>query len=213
MQRRNWVALLLGLIILLFSGSARAHVTVWPKESKTGAFEKYTVRVPVEKDVNTIKVRLIFPEGVTVETVHPVPGWGYAFEKGGNGKNAAIVWTATNGGIKPGEFQEFYFLGKNSDEPASLSWKADQTYADGTVVQWIEGKDGNHPASVTVVTGDSTSAGENSHNHGSTTAVASQTSSHDEWGIGTVISIVVSGIAILLSICALFRRQKIKIIK
>ena len=211
MQRRNWVALLLGLIILLFTGSASAHVTVWPKETRTGAFEKYTVRVPVEKDVNTIKVRLIFPEGVTVSTVQPVSGWNHTFEKGGNGKNAAIVWTATSGGIKSGEFQEFTFLGKNSSEATSLSWKAEQTYSDGTVVHWIEGKDGKHPASVTVLTGDASSVG--GHNHNSSSPDVAQPSSNNQWVIPTIISLVGSAIAILLSIWALVRKQRIKIIK
>ena len=47
--------------LLIFSGIASAHVTVQPKETTQGSYEKFTVRVPSEKkDAATVKVEVKF---------------------------------------------------------------------------------------------------------------------------------------------------------
>ncbi len=50
-----------GLALIVFVGSASAHVTVKPQVSAPGAWETYTIKIPVEKDVNTTKVALKVP--------------------------------------------------------------------------------------------------------------------------------------------------------
>ncbi|MDI3328536.1 MAG: YcnI family protein [Alicyclobacillaceae bacterium] len=144
------VAALMAVFVFVFTGVASAHVTVWPSESRPGAWEKYTVRVPTEKDVPTVKIVLKVPDGVTVGSLEPVPGWSYDLQKE-NGRVAAVVWQAAGEGIKPGEFQEFSFQAKNPQQPGELSWKAYQYYKDGSVVEWTGPKDAKTPASVTVV--------------------------------------------------------------
>ena len=46
-----------------------AHVTIGPTESRQGARERYTVRVPTEGAVATVAVDLEIPEGVRVTNV------------------------------------------------------------------------------------------------------------------------------------------------
>lgn len=202
-----------GIAVLLFAGSiltfttvAEAHVTVWPKQSTTGAWEKYTVRVPSEKNVNTTKVRLEFPQGVQVESVMPVPGWNYQFEKGKDGKPIAIVWTATSGGIKPNEFMEFSFVAENPKNEGSIAWRAEQTYADGSVVNWTGAPDSDTPASVTTIktsdqatSTDTTQTKPTTSNH----TVAATSSSVSTLNI---LSIVMAGLALLLSLISFFRK-------
>ena len=43
-----WVALAASAMVC---GLAAAHVTVWPRQSQPGAYEKYVVRVPTEGNV------------------------------------------------------------------------------------------------------------------------------------------------------------------
>lgn len=52
-------------VSLLSVHSAWAHVTVAARESRPGASERYTVRVPTEGKVSTVEVELEVPEGVT----------------------------------------------------------------------------------------------------------------------------------------------------
>ncbi|RNB53076.1 DUF1775 domain-containing protein [Brevibacillus gelatini] len=211
MKMKKWLSsVLVAGAVLTLATAAQAHVNVYPKETTTGSYEKYTVRVPVEKDVNTVKVKLEFPAGVKVNTVQPVPGWSYEFEKDKDGVNTALVWTATDGGIKAHEFMEFAFVGANPKEEGTLAWKAYQTYADGEVVEWTGDKDSKTPASVTTV---KAGAGEAGHDHGHDAAApaAAQAQAQEQAaasaGGSNTLPLVLSGLALLLSIVSLFRKK------
>ncbi|MEK3745133.1 YcnI family protein [Brevibacillus sp. FSL K6-0770] len=210
MNMKKWMSsVLVAGAVLTLATAAQAHVNVYPKETTTGSYEKYTVRVPVEKDVNTVKVKLEFPAGVKVNTVQPVPGWSYEFEKDKDGVNTALVWTATNGGIKAHEFMEFAFVGANPKEEGTLAWKAYQTYADGEVVEWTGDKDAKTPASVTTV---KEGVGEAGHDHGhgaaeATTPAPATGQAAASAGTSNTLPLVLSGLALLLSIVGLFRKK------
>ncbi|MDB5055317.1 MAG: nuclear export factor [Bacilli bacterium] len=137
--------------MLLFAGIASAHVVVFPKETTQGTYEKFTVRVPTEKDVPTIKVELKIPADVEISSTQPVFGWKADLVKDANGKVTSIVWTATGDGLSPSEFGEFSLQGKVSAKTTSIQWKADQTYKDNSVVSWTGDEKSDHPASITKV--------------------------------------------------------------
>ena len=48
---------------LVFAQATFAHIRIYPMESTAGAREKYTMRVPNEKQVNSIRVEGEFPGG------------------------------------------------------------------------------------------------------------------------------------------------------
>ena len=48
---------------------AYAHVTIRPRESVAGATEKYTMRVPNEKNVATVRIEVEFPGIVTISAI------------------------------------------------------------------------------------------------------------------------------------------------
>ena len=129
-------ALLLSIscvLLLLAPGVAWAHVTVSPKEVPADSYQVLTVRAPTEKDIPTTEIRVEIPEGFTVTGVRPVPGWKSEFEEDG-GVIRAITWSG--GEIRPQEFQEFAIQAKTPEETGEYSWRAYQTYQDGSVVQW-----------------------------------------------------------------------------
>jgi uncharacterized protein YcnI len=195
----------LALIVFSFFGFVKiadAHVTVWPKESTVGTWEKYTVRVPSEKESSTVKIQLDFPKDATVETVLPVAGWNYQFIKGSNGRNTGIVWTATGDGIKAHEFFEFAFIGANPKQASSLSWKAHQTYADGSVVDWTGAPESDKPASVTNISvKPDMNEADHSMTHANSTPQATSVSKF-EW-----IAVGIASLALLLSLIGLFRKK------
>ena len=121
--------LILGTI-LAFVPSALlfAHITIWPKESARGARERYTMRVPNEKQVATIRIEGEFPADLNVYDFEFKPGWKIDFKKDDKGKINGATWT---GKIVPYEFVEFGMLGLNPKEGASLTWKFVQFYEDG----------------------------------------------------------------------------------
>lgn len=143
--------------LFLFSTVASAHVTVAPKTSTTGAWETYTVKVPVEKDVATTKITLKAPAGVEIKSYQPVPGWKYSDEKDANGLVKSLTFEATGEGILPGQFQQFTFVGKNPENATKAAWDAFQYYKDGSVVEWTGDESAEKPHSITdIVAGTST---------------------------------------------------------
>lgn len=212
---KKWMgSLIITSTLLLTTTSASAHVTVYPKETTTNAYERYTVRVPVEKAISTTKVRVEFPAGVKVSTVMPIPGWDYAFEKDAEGRFTAIAWTATAGGIKQHEFTEFAFVGKNPADAGSLAWKAYQTYSDGTVVEWTGDKGSKTPASVTTLKPAAQGADDHHDDEKKEpdtskdtsepkqeTAPAAETTSSNTWPV------ILSGAALLVALISLFRKR------
>lgn len=156
------------LLFILFTGTADAHVTVKPSQSTPDAWETYTIKVPVEKDLNTVKIALKIPEGVAFKQYRPVPEWNVELTTADDGTVTAVAWTAEGDGIGPGEFQQFDFVAQNPGEDAELAWDAFQYYSDGSVVEWTGAEDADRPHSLTVIsTADSAGqAGDAAAGHG-----------------------------------------------
>lgn len=131
--------------ILSWSGTALAHVTVWPRESTKGARERYTVRMPNEKDVATIRVEARFPPEVQVLSFEQKPGWTIEPRRGPDGRIVGAVWT---GVLPPAQFVEFGVLARNPKAADSIAWAFIQTYEGGVVVEWTGPAGSAAPASV-----------------------------------------------------------------
>ncbi|WP_114497748.1 YcnI family protein [Fontibacillus phaseoli] len=152
--------------LLLFSGLASAHVTVKPGVSAPGAWETYTIKIPVEKDIPTVKVSLKMPEGLDFKQYRPVPDWKVELTKNESGKVTVVTWSAEGEGIGPGEFQQFDFVGKNPAGEASLAWDAFQYYSDGSIVEWSGEEGADTPHSITKVTADADAGSSNGSDSG-----------------------------------------------
>ncbi len=140
---------------LLFINAASAHVTVDPKEVPKDSYQKFTVKMPNEKDKPVTKLEVKIPANVDVSSVEPAANWSYKLTKDSTDKITGITWMATGKGLLPEQFAEFSILGKVSKDASQLSWKALQTYDGGDVVKWVGAEGSEHPASVTkVVAGD-----------------------------------------------------------
>jgi uncharacterized protein YcnI len=141
-RARSLGAAALGCFMAL---SAHAHVTVWPRESPTGEWEKYTVRVPTEGKIATSSVELQIPDDVYVVSMGVADGHRYELKKSGK-RVVAIVWTRQ---IEPGEFAEFVFMARNPADAGLLVWKALQRYVDGSKTEWTGPVGDRTPAPVT----------------------------------------------------------------
>src|SRR4051794_18591466 len=159
--------LAIGLTTAL-AGPASAHVSVNPNTAEQGGFSALTFRVPTEKDdASTTKVQVAFPTDTPLASVSvkPVPGWTSQVTKNklpqpiqsddGPITDAVsqITWTASSPdtAVKPGEFQEFGVSAGPLPTTTAISFKALQTYSDGSVVRWIDtqtpgGPEAEHPA-------------------------------------------------------------------
>ncbi|MDD9147417.1 MULTISPECIES: YcnI family copper-binding membrane protein [unclassified Sporolactobacillus] len=158
------IAAFLGLaLFFIVQTSASAHVAVKPVQSQAGAYETYTVQVPTEKNVPTIKVALRVPGQVEFVDYQAVPGWSVTTAKGADGNIQTVTWSAKGQGIAPGQFQQFQFTALNPKKNTQLAWNAYQYYQDGSIVEWTQKAGAETPHAITqIVSGpaDGASAGQ-----------------------------------------------------
>lgn len=113
------------LLFVALPSLAAAHVGVRPRESKPGAEERYSVRVPTEGSVATTSVRLEIPDGVTVLEVEKMGGETFEVEKKGD-RIVAITWKRN---IPPKESADFFFRARNPQSGTEIAWKAHLEFA------------------------------------------------------------------------------------
>jgi uncharacterized protein YcnI len=140
------VLTLLGILVapsLVF-----AHAVVFPKTSAPGAYEKYVLRVPNERDVSTIKVEIKFPQALRVVSFGDVPGWKLQVLADSTQRITGAVWT----GVLPKErFVEFPFVAVNPKDSTSVTWPTYQTYEGGERVEWVGPDSSYTPVSSTLI--------------------------------------------------------------
>jgi len=136
-------------VLLLPSVPLGAHAVVQPAEAPPGAYQRYVLRVPTEREVPTTRVEIRFPAAVTVVSFADVPGWELEVVTDSAGRIVGAAWT---GSLPPQRFVEFPFVAVNPREDLTIAWPVTQTYAGGEVVEWAGPEDSETPASVTHVT-------------------------------------------------------------
>ena len=147
-------ALLAAVALFVLAVSAAAHITVTaPGATSGGGDQEITFRVPVEKTINTTALTVQLPTSTPIASVlvEPIPGWTHVQKSSrlatpiktddGDITSAVtqITWTASTGhSLKPGEFGAFTIIAGQLPDASSITFKALQTYSDGSVVRWIE---------------------------------------------------------------------------
>lgn len=189
------------LSLVGFTAAASAHVSVKPAESAAGSWETYTMKVPVEKNEPTTKVVLKMPAGVEFQQYQPIPGWKTSVSKHDD-KAVSVTWEAKDGGIQPGQFQQFTFVAKNPEKSGDAAWDAYQYYKDGSIVEWTGDEKADTPHSITKITKSASVTDA----HG-----AEQSNEESKSGVSAldIAAIVLSAAAIILSIAALVKKTRV----
>lgn len=133
------------------AGAADAHVQLQPSLVAPNDPVEFTVLVPSEREAHTTKVELKLPDGVLPFAYGETPGWTRRLVTADNGAIERVVWT---GKLAKDGYARFTFLAGTPEKPTTLTWKALQTYDDGTVARWIGSPDSESPAPVTQVRAD-----------------------------------------------------------
>lgn len=143
------IVLFLLVSVLTFVNTVSAHVVVRPKEVAVAAFQTFTIGVPNEKDIPTVAVRLIIPEGLKYVSPNVKSGWKIDIKREGEGEEARVTEISWTGGAIPtGQRDDFLFSAQAPSEETNLQWKAYQTYQNGETVAWDQ-KPGEETEDVT----------------------------------------------------------------
>lgn len=160
-------------VVALSALPAGAHVSITPASAPKGGSAVLSFNVPNEADdANTVKVEVLFPTKYPIASVstQPMYGWTAAAETTTLAKPvptdegdvteavSSITWTATAGGLNPGEFDLFTIsAGPLPTTTSKLTFKVVQTYGNGDVVSWIQqtvkgAPEPDHPAPTLTLT-------------------------------------------------------------
>jgi uncharacterized protein YcnI len=211
--------------ILMLPGVAQAHVTVQPGSAEGGGFAVVAFRVPNERDdASTRQLRVTLPRDQPLGSVQttPVTGWKITtasrhldkpIEMFGERLDTVIsevTWTATDGGIRPGQFQDFNLSLGQLPKSGELVFNVLQTYSSGEKVNWNEisadpSVEPEHPAPILTITPAAAKTGSGASDPGSQAGRDEQVAVTDQSGDASdsTVPLVLSGAALVLSLVAL----------
>src|SRR4051812_1557384 len=146
---KRYVAPLCGAAaaLAIAAPSAWGHAIVSPAVAKTGALQYFTLSVPTEKEgATTTKIELNVPNGFSIDSYEPAPGWKRSVQATGSGEDAVVhkvVWT---GGRVPAEEDSVFHFNGEVAKAATVEFTVQQMYSDGTVVSWNGPESSDTPA-------------------------------------------------------------------
>jgi uncharacterized protein YcnI len=136
------------MVALGLPALAAAHARVSPAVSVSGQLQLYSLAVPTEKSgLSTTRIVLTVPSGFGIDSFVPPPaGWRMREQQRGSGDSAVITKVTWSGGHTPtGEDSLFQFLAQ-ADHPGGYTFFVQQTYSDGSIVQWSGPESADAPA-------------------------------------------------------------------
>ena len=122
------------MLVSVAGGSLSAHVMVSPPQSKSGATQKYEMRVHNEGKVAATSIELEIPDGVTVVDVAKPPSGTFVTSKTA-ARITRITWQVD---VQPTKYVALPFTATNPDTATDVRWNMREHLADGTVVEWSD---------------------------------------------------------------------------
>jgi uncharacterized protein YcnI len=137
------------LVALVLAGTASAHARVSPAVSVAKELQLYSLAVPTEKEgATTAKIVLTLPAGFSIDSFVASPGWKRVVQSTGSGEDAVVQKVTWTGGRTPTEEDSlFQFLAQPANS-GSYTFGVQQTYSDGSIVNWSDPESGENPAPV-----------------------------------------------------------------
>jgi uncharacterized protein YcnI len=134
-------------VALVAAASASAHARISPAVSLSSELQLYSLAVPTEKEgETTTQIVLTVPKGFSIDSFVPSPGWKRVERSTGSGESAVIQKVTWTGGRVPTEEDSlFQFLAQPS-RPGSYTFQVQQTYSDGSIVDWSGPESSDSPA-------------------------------------------------------------------
>ena len=134
------------VVALAFAGIASAHARVSPPVALAKQLQLFTLAVPTERAGTTTQVVFTPPSGFDIDSFVPSPGWKRTVKQSGSGDGAVIKQVTYSGGNTPtGEDSTFAFLAQ-PQASKTYTFGVQQTYSDGSVVDWAGSESSDAPA-------------------------------------------------------------------
>ncbi len=118
-----------------------------PSVSLANELQLYSLAIPTEtENAYTTKIVLTLPKGFSIDSFVPSPGWTRVVQSTGSGDNAVITQVTWTGGHVPTEEDSFFQFLAQADAPGTYTFQVQQTYSDGSIVEWSGPESSEAPA-------------------------------------------------------------------
>jgi uncharacterized protein YcnI len=133
--------------MLVWASAAWAHAILSPPVAKTKVLQVFTLSVPTEEEgATTTEVELTVPDGLSIDSFAPAPGWKRSVQATGSGEEQQIQKVTWTGGKVPTEEDSvFQFNGSLSSDKTIVA-TVRQTYSNGKIVDWSGPESSDTPA-------------------------------------------------------------------
>ena len=131
MRLKAWFVV---VVASLAGTSLSAHIMVSPPQSKTGATQKYELRVHNEGKIAATSVEMDIPEGVTVLDIEKPQAGTVTTGKAG-ARITRLTWTVD---VQPTKYVALAFTAKNPEAAGDVRWTIREHLADGSIVEWSD---------------------------------------------------------------------------
>jgi len=151
------------VVTLVFADAAFAHAVVSPPVAKAKVLQQFTLSVPTEEEgATTTEIELTVPDGFSIDSFEPSPGWKRALDIfKANGEDAVIQKVTWTGGKVPTDEDSVFRFNADATSDKTYTFRVRQTYSNGKVVDWSGPESSDTPAptveGVSSIGGSSTS--------------------------------------------------------
>jgi uncharacterized protein YcnI len=186
--RTALVAAAAAAVALVFADAAFAHAVVSPPVAKAKVLQQFTLSVPTEEEgATTTEIELTVPNGFSIDSFEPTPGWKREVQATGSGEEAVVQKVTWTGGHVPTDEDSVFRFNGSLDSSKTATFTVQQTYSNGKVVDWSGPESSDTPAP--------TVEGVSSLGGGSTTTL-------------TIVALVLGAVGVVLGIIALATRGR-----
>jgi uncharacterized protein YcnI len=173
---------------LAFVPAAFGHAIMSPPVAKAKVDQQFTLSVPTEEEgATTTRIELTLPEGFSIDSFEPAPGWKREEQATGSGEEKTIEKVTWSGGKVPTDEDAVFRFNGSIDSSKKYPLKVRQTYSNGKVVDWAGGENSDTPAPLV--------DGVSSLGRGGTTTLS-------------IVALIVGAVGVLLGIAGLATRGR-----
>jgi uncharacterized protein YcnI len=134
-------------LTLVLASVASAHAIMSPPVAKSKVSQQFTLSVPTEEEgATTTEIELTVPDGFSIDSFEPSPGWQREEAATGSGEERVIQQVTWSGGKVPTDEDAVFRFNGSLDSAKTYEVDVQQTYSNGKVVDWSGSESSDTPA-------------------------------------------------------------------
>ena len=134
-------------LTLVLASVASAHAIMSPPVAKSKVLQQFTLSVPTEEEgATTTEIELTVPDGFSIDSFEPSPGWKREESATGSGEERVIQQVTWTGGKVPTDEDAVFRFNGSLSSSKTYTFKVRQTYSSGKVVDWSGSESSDTPS-------------------------------------------------------------------